>query len=138
MRIPAQEKIQLTVPIKDEAGEGWVSFAEARQSQACVPSFCGVDNNARDVSKFNNMPPGMDIDNQNALDLHQMPLSMAGETDVSADTNDKSFAKGFTRRDMRGIDDQYTDEHVDLFYGEVVDENGKCSFLERNNYLDRL
>ncbi len=77
--------------------------------------------------------PGLNLQNQN-----QMTRAMAGSTDFSADTNPEAFDKGFTRRDMRGADDQYTGEHVDHFYGETVDEDGKVGFAERNNYLDRL
>jgi hypothetical protein len=39
---------------------------------------------------------------------------------------------------MNGTDDLYTGEHVDQFYGEAVDEDGKVGFAERNNYLDRM
>jgi hypothetical protein len=87
--------------------------------------------------KFNQLPPGMEINNQLRDRIHAMPLSVAGESDVSADTNEHSFKHGYTRRDMKGADDLYSGEHVDHFYGEVVDENGKAGFAERNNYLDR-
>ena len=63
----------------------------------------------------------------------RMPLSLAGETDASKDTNRSALADGYTRRKMSGIDD----ENVDLFYGRVVGEDGE-GFLERGNYLDRL
>jgi hypothetical protein len=77
------------------------------------------------------MPPGMELDNQSSLEMHQMPLSMAGETDVSKDTNPESFREGFKRVDMKGTDDLYTGEHTDLWYGDAG------GFVERNNYLDR-
>jgi len=77
------------------------------------------------------MPPGMDIGNQCWSEQNTMPLSVAGESDVSKDANPGAFDKGFTKRDMKGTDDQYTGEHVDQFYGDAG------GFVERNNYMDR-
>jgi len=128
---PLQEKFQITVPAKEEAAEPWVSFESARRSQAVVPSFCPANSADADGSKFNFLPPGMEIADQFAAEFNQMPLVMAGQTDVSADTNPASFAEGFKKRDMKGSDDQYTGEHVDHFYGDAG------GFVERNNYLDR-
>ena len=122
MRAPLQEKFQISVPNKPEGPEPWADFKSSRQSQADVPQ--GND-------QFNAMPPGMEIADQCCLDLSNMPMSMAGESDVSADTNPTSFAEGFKKREMKGVDDQYTGEHVDLFYGDAG------GFVERNNYLDR-
>lgn len=127
MRSPLQEKIQVTVvPTPKENGEEWVSFESCREFQSNV-----------DTDTMNRMPPGMDISNQRSFQINQMPLSCAGESDVSADTNPSAFADGYLRRKMRGIDDQYTDEHVDLFYTTVVGEDGE-GFVERQNYLDRI
>jgi hypothetical protein len=127
MRSPLQEKIQVTVvPTPTENGEEWVSFESVRESQANV-----------DTEKLNHMPPGMDICNQCSSEINSMPRSCAGETDVSMDTNPASFSEGYRRRMMRGIDDQYTDEHVDLFYTTVKGEDGE-GFAERQNYLDRI
>ena len=118
-----QEKLQITVPAKDEAGEGWVSADSARDSQSDVPSF---------LARFNKMPPGMEIDNQCSAEINNMPLVMSGQNDVSKDVNDTAFKEGFKVREMNGTDDQYTGEHVDLFYGDAG------GFVERNNYLDRM
>lgn len=127
----AQEKFQITVPGKIEGDEPWASAASARRSQADVPSFCPATSDQTDGSKFNYMPPGMEIDSQCIAQINNMPHSMAGESDVSKDTNSESFAKGFSKRPMKGTDDLYTGEHVDHFYGDAG------GFVERNNYLDR-
>lgn len=128
---PLQEKFQITVPAKEEDGEPWASFESQRTDQSCVSSFRAKNAGDMDTTRFNLMPPGMDIGNQEVAEINPMPLSVAGESDVSADTNPASFAQGFKKREMKGTDDQYTGEHVDQFYGDAG------GFVERNNYLDR-
>lgn len=125
-----QEKFQVIAPAKQEADEGWASASSARTTGGA--GFLHQSNG----SKFNQLPPGMEIEQARAR-IRGMPFSVAGETDVSADTNPGAFTKGYTRREMNGADDLYTGEHVDHFYGEAVDENGNCGFAERNNYMDR-
>jgi len=115
---PLQEKFQITVPAKEEQGEPWADFNANRDLR-------GMEH----PTVF--MPPGMDITNQCLTQQENMPLSMAGESDVSKDTNPESFECGFKKREMKGTDDQYTGEHVDHFYGDAG------GFVERNNYLDR-
>lgn len=133
MRNPLQEKIQITVPTKDaEPAEGWASFESSRDSQADVPSFKGRTNQDLDGNKFNMMPPGMEIDNQCSTEINPQPFVMSGQLDVSKDVNPQAFAEGFTKREQKGTDDQYTGEHVDQFYGDAG------GFVERNNYLDRI
>lgn len=131
MRSPLQEKIQITVPTVSEQDGLWESFENSRRPQD-IEMFKGMDNNEIDKRKFNYTPPGMEIANQCMSVINQMPLVMAGQSDVSMDTNPASFDEGFRRREMRGVDDQYTGEHVDHFYGDAG------GFCERNNYLDRI
>jgi hypothetical protein len=73
--------------------------------------------------------------------LHEMNLVIAGSSDVTDVANIEAIRDGFAPHNMQGTDDQFTGEHVDLFYGEAVGENdiGKkvVGFVERNNYLDR-
>jgi len=133
-----QEKFQITVPPTKPEEESWVGFGQVRNVGEA--GFLHQNNSEATGPlgpKFNTAPPGMDISNQLRSRILQMPLTMAGETDVSKDTNEQAFARGFTRRDMKGTDDQYTGEHMDHFYGEVVNEYGEVGFIERNNYLDR-
>jgi len=130
-----QEKFQTILPPQPDEDDGteWKTFESQRRTYEP-----GVrhENNARAADeadgKFNEMP-SEDLKNQNA-----MIRELAGCTDFSYDTNPEAFDKGFTRRAMNGTDDQYTGEHIDHFYGEATDEEGKTGFVERNNYLDRI
>lgn len=136
-----QEKFQMTVPPKPEPDHEWKTFQSARHVGDAGKVDLQVNNRTADenvVRKTNFTPPGMEIDNQRRARIRNMPLSMAGQTDASADTNPQSFAEGYRREAMGATDDLYTGEHIDHFYGEVVDEDGKEGFCERNNYLDRL
>lgn len=125
-----QEKFQISVPTRQEAGEGWATAESARDING-EPGWRGSRADECDYRRFNCMPPGMEIDNQYHSEINAMPMSLAGETDVSADTNPGALDRGFTKRQMKGTDDQYTGEHMDLFYGDAG------GFIERNNYLDR-
>jgi hypothetical protein len=91
--------------------------------------------------KLNYLPPGMDITEQVLTEQNSMPLSMAGETDESNAVNTGNVRKGWIKRDFSPVEDMYTNEHVEEFYGEAkgTDDGGDkiTGFLERNNYLDR-
>ena len=115
-----QEKFQITVPAKDENGEGWTTFASARETAGT------------DTTCLNDMPPGMDIGHQHGSQQRPMQFVLAGCSDVSCeDVSPKALSEGFSSKRMKGCDDQYTGEHVDHFYGDAG------GFVERNNYLDR-
>jgi hypothetical protein len=134
-----QEKFQILAPAAKENGHEWTSARAARNTGDA--GFLHETN--REAMgpigpKFNQLPPGMELDNQLRSRIHQMPMSVAGQTDVSHDTNAEAFDCGYTRRAMLGADDVYTGEHIDHFYGDAVDEDGKTGFVERNNMLDRL
>lgn len=113
------EKSQITVPTKEEAGEPWVSFDSQRDTAGVVHP--GLQ------AKFNQMPVGYDA----TCYRDKFGYSFGGDDDVSGGITPKSLDKGFERKDMKGTDDIYTGEHVDLFYGDAG------GFVERNNYLDR-
>lgn len=114
----SQEKFQITVPAKIEGRESFASF----ESQRTV----------RDVSRgrFNTMP-------HNDIGYDTFAYSFGGNSDISDGVNAASLVAGYERKPMCGADDLYTGEHMDHFYGEVVDEKGNCGFIERNNYMDR-
>jgi len=136
--VSLQEKFQITVPPEKEEADLWVSMTSQRHvGEAGFLHQNSTTATGPSGPKFNTPPPGMDISNQLRARIKQMPLSMSGETDVSKDTSPIAFAQGYTRREMKGTDDQYTGEHMDHFYGEAVDENGNVGFAERNNYMDR-
>lgn len=134
-----QEKFQVIGPPEKEEGHEWASSKSARNTGQA--GFLHENNKSATGPigpKFNMLPAGMEIDNQLRSRIHQMPMTVAGESDVSADTNPGAFEKGFTRRHLGAADDQYSGEHMDHFYGEAVDEEGNVGFAERNNTLDRL
>jgi len=115
MREILTDKFQITVPAKDEAGEPWASVASTHRTYPI-----------RDPARL--PPPQIDSP---VVDNDQMPLVTSGETDVTKDSNPEAFRRGFTKHDLGMVDDQYTGEHVDHFYGDAG------GFVERNNYLDR-
>jgi hypothetical protein len=119
------EKFQITIPPKkEESDQNWVSPSTTRLLN-------GVPCNEGD-QKFNIMP-SLQINSKD----HSV-FGYGGNTDVSGGLEPETFKKGFFRREMKATDDQYGGEHIDLFYGEAIDEDGNVGFVERNNYLDRL
>lgn len=132
------EKFQITVPYsekKDDDGNSWVDQGSVRCIEDNPPST--------NTSKFN-IPPSTGIFDQffeNGGDdsrMNNFAQGFGGNTDVSNGLAPMNFEQGFTRREMKATDDQYPGEHIDLFYGEAVDEKGNVGFTERNNYLDRM
>lgn len=137
-----QEKFQISPVLnqkENQFSDKWVKWVpgttapalgKARKSQESVGDWSAKCADDVDFRRFNEMPPGMDI-NQARADIEKMPLVMMDETSVSKSTNPESLREGFKRLDMKGTDDQYTGEHMDLFYGDAG------GFVERNNYCDR-
>ena len=142
-----QDKFEVIVPYKktEDDGNSWVSQSSVRDlGETASMHFNNQTADDCCPYKFNFTPPGMDISNQKRAQIENMPLSMAGSTDVSGQVNfkgDKIFKYGFHRQEMNGTDDLYSGEHIDLFYSEAVgeDDTGERyeGFCERNNYLDR-
>jgi hypothetical protein len=120
-----QEKFQISVLARPEADDKWQDWTEASVRKAHEDKH-GVE--AAKLWTRLNKVPGLNIDDQVTTN---MPLVMAGATDVTNHTNKGAFVKGFTKAEMKGTDDQYTGEHTDLFYGDAG------GFVERNNYMDR-
>lgn len=124
-----QEKFQVKIPDpKTDGSDQWATDDSAR-----VKKNTPKGSN----SFFNSLPPGMDIEDQEATDQRVMPLVMSGESDVAQDWNPGAVRDGFTRRTMRPTDDMYTGEHCDLFYADAK-VDGEVGFVERGNLLDRL
>jgi hypothetical protein len=119
----AQEKFQAILPGKIEAGKPWVSAKSTWKHEK--------------VRRSNEMPPGMNLAKQRNTPDRDMPMSLAGRTDVTDDVGNDSLHRGYSRKQMRPTDDMYTNEHVDAFYGEAK-VDGEVGFVERNNMLDRL
>lgn len=119
-----QEKSQVSAtPLDDDGSNSWANINSARSSQAVV---------SRGNDRFNQLPPGMEIDDQCCTEINHMPMGAAGSTDASHDTNSQSMENGFTKRNANASDDTVTGRGQDLFYGDAG------GFVERNNYLDRM
>lgn len=149
-----QEKFQVDNPQQsndDAEDRGWISDKAARAKKD-MPGFEGRQGhlgakgaNAGDhasrlsdkAALFNSLPPGTDIEDQEVTDQRTVPIVMSGQSDVSKDWNEQAQKAGFTRRQMRATDDEYSNAHVDAFYDEVK-VDGEVGFTERNNVLDRL
>jgi hypothetical protein len=138
------EKFQVTAERPAKASNSWTSFESARRaSRPPETEYYASTNGGPSIrdSKLNYLPPGMDITNQVLTEQPQMPLSMAGQTDESNAVNTANVRKGWIKRDFSPVEDMYTNEHVEEFYGEATgkDDGGDkvTGFLERNNYLDR-
>ena len=132
------EKFQITVPYSEknlspeDLDEGnWTSFESARNTHGVQTPEHGAKFNRIAVTNIE----------QNGF-TGEFRQGYGGNLDESGKVLFKDMEKtahiGFTRLDMKATDDQYSGEHVDLYYGSVVDEFGQESFVERNNMLDRL
>jgi len=135
-----QEKFQIILPPKPDEDDGteWKTFESQRRTFEPGRYHVNNETSGEDVDgKYNEMPPNMQLVNQNVVERN-----LAGSSDAAHDTNPESCREGFTRGDLKGDDDQYTGEHVDHFYGIVYGRDNKEKlvegFAERNNYLDRL
>jgi hypothetical protein len=136
-----QEKFQVTARNERKENNSWASFESTRRvSRAPVETYSGKHTTIRDLH-LNEMPCGHDITQQNLTEQNPMRLSMAGETDETNAVNTANVRKGWIKRDFSPVEDMYTNEHVEEFYGEATgeDDGGDkvTGFLERNNYLDR-
>jgi hypothetical protein len=142
-----QEKFQVDYPQQhnDDAKNGWVSDRSARVKKGMPgregrrggdPSSRSMDN----AVMYNSLPPGMDIEDQEAIDSRQMTYSannLGSGDQVTTDVTVQSLRSGYHRKKLLGTDDQYTREHNDAFYDEIT-VDGETGFVERNNCLDRM
>lgn len=132
-----KEKFQITLPGKETGNEPWATL-ESAQTKKNEYAYNNSTSAQEVGGRFNEMPTGMDITNQFGGQNEKMGYSLNGDTtDVTSFSPEKSFKKGYFKKPMKGTDDQYTGEHIDLFYGEAYGDDGEVGFLERNNYLDR-
>lgn len=136
-----QEKFQeeFSIPYED-GNNSWATDKSARVKKG-VPGHEGGESSVGVM--LQSLPPGMDIDDQELADIRKQYSVTSGASDVSFDAPGPRTAKrGFHRKRMRPTDDLYTNEHVDMFYGEikveVEDGEMEVGFLERGNLLDRM
>jgi len=143
-----QEKFQVNYPDRQSSAEnqhGWLTDVEAR-AKKMMPGREGVsggDGDSRFMNNaafFNSLPPGMDIEDQEIVDIRKMGVNVSGnmpaeyaEGDLTNnELNKVSLRDGFHKKKLLQTDDEYTREHNDAFYDDVG------GFVERNNYLDRM
>lgn len=117
-----QEKFQITVPAAESAGLDWVDFKSARI--------------LRGPAGESNRLPEVDLDANTGTPANFVK-GFGGDTDATNHVTG-ALQKGYTRHDLKSTDDQYTGEHMDIFYYTVKDVDGKEGFCERANYMDRL
>jgi hypothetical protein len=115
-----QEKFQFTLPAVGEAGKPWATLKSAQVK--------------RNYYVSNEMPTGQAICDPTE-DFRD--ITFAGARSEDSCTTRESIVKGYVRGNILPTDDNYYNEHVQPFYGEVIGEDGP-GFLERNNTLDRL
>lgn len=139
-----QEKFQVDNPQQgnDDAQGGWRTDKTARTKKGTPgregrsggdPASKHLDN----AVNYTSLPPGMDLEDQEMTDQRVFKTTMGGQSDQSKDWNSEAVKRGFSRKQMRATDDEYSKAHVDAFYDEISVE-GDVGFAERNNMLDRL
>jgi hypothetical protein len=144
-----QEKFQVTYADYNSMGEediqGWTDDQSMRAKKG-LPGREGApggDGNSRwsmNAVMLNSLPPGMDIEDQEIVDVRQMGINTVGNMGdalaqgdlTNMEVNAYSLRKGFDKKELLQTDDAYTREHNDAFYDDVG------GFVERNNYLDRM
>lgn len=143
-----QEKFQVTYPDYDSSNEedhqGWVTDQEARAKKNTPgrEGRPGGDVNSRYMNNavfYTSLPPGMDIEDQEMVDIRRMGLNLSGgyptvlaAGDRTQDLTPQALRLGFDKKKLLQTDDEYTREHNDAFYDDVG------GFVERNNMLDRM
>jgi len=143
-----QEKFQVNYPDKQSSAEnqhGWLTDMEARSKKMMpgregVPGGDAASRFMNNAAFFNSLPPGMDIEDQEVVDIRRMGINVSGNMPTEYARGDltnneltaQSLRVGFSKKKLLQTDDEYTREHNDAFYDNVG------GFIERNNYLDRL
>jgi len=128
------EKYQTILPGKIEDGEPWASPDSQR-----VVYEKNYDNETTDDTResfshrLNKLPSGMSYNDP----ATKFVYGFGGDTDVTNNVTPMSLKHGYEYDAMAPTDDQYGGEHIEVFYGEAVGDDGRVGFVERNNYLDR-
>jgi hypothetical protein len=132
-----QEKFEIRPPANtnDDGHNGWKSDASARTRKGLQQRH---DDGKYQTYRadLNQLPPGMNIDDQSVREINPMRTVTGGTDDVTDNPQGKDFVKGYVGMHMRGTDDMYSNEHVDVFYSSV-EVDGVEGYLERGNTLDR-
>jgi hypothetical protein len=139
------EKFQISETPNENEDEikGWVSDRSARVKKG-TPGREGRHHGDWDSKAMNNavcyngLPPGSDVSDQEMADIRVQDFEgpMGCGSQVTNDLTHESLKRGYHPKKMLGTDDQFSNEHVDLFYSDVT-VDGVTGFLERANVLDR-
>ena len=143
-----QEKFQVNYPDTQSSAEnqhGWLTDVEARAKKMMpgregVPGGDAASRFMNNAAFFNSLPPGMDIEDQEIVDIRRMGINVAGNMPTEYAQGDltnnevsrESLRVGFHKKKLLQTDDVYTREHNDAFYDDVG------GFVERNNMCDRM
>ena len=130
-----QEKFQTVQELKPAPSHSWASDSSARTRKGLQQRH---DDGKYQTYRadLNQLPPGMDLDDQSVREVNSMRLITAGTDDVTDNPKGQDFVKGYVSLELKPTDDQWTREHQDAFYDEIT-VDGVTAFNERNNYLDR-
>jgi len=133
-----QEKYQTIQPGAIEAGEPWATVDSQRVLRGDATLDHKNNVNANDVREsfanpLNILPCGVEIYDP----ATKFVYGFGGDTDVTNNVTPMSLKNGFEYDPMAPTDDQYTGEHIEMFYGTAWGDDGREGFVERNNYLDR-
>jgi len=134
-----QEKFQVNEPLRGPRDHEWTSDKSARRSKAQYKTRSVAGLYETYGSGLNDLPPGMNIEDQNLADIPDEPMAsgnLGNGTQVTTDVTAQSLRQGFDRKSLRPTDDMYTREHHDAFYDSIV-VDGVEGYVERNNMLDR-
>ena len=143
-----QEKFQVNYPDTQSSAEnqhGWLTDVEARAKKMMpgregAPGGDAASRFMNNAAFFNSLPPGMDIEDQEIVDIRRMGINVAGNMPTEYAQGDltnnevsrESLRVGFHKKKLLQTDDVYTREHNDAFYDDVG------GFVERNNMCDRM
>jgi hypothetical protein len=137
-----QEKYQTIQPEPGWEFKPNLNTWETPESQRVLRGEATLDHknnvNANDVREsylnpLNILPCGMDLEDPATTFVY----GFGGDTDATNNVTTASLKTGFEYDPMAPTDDQYSGEHIEMFYGEAFGDDRRVGFVERNNYLDR-
>jgi hypothetical protein len=134
-----QEKFIAVSKPKPDGPQGWVSDKSARDHNMMQPRHdSGRYQSHASRRGFNELPPGMNIEDQSCADIHSEPMAggLGSGTQATEDVTVASLKAGFDRKRMRPTDDMETMEHEAPFYWDA-EIDGVLGYCERGNVLDR-
>jgi hypothetical protein len=111
-----QGMLQITLPFKSDGGGSWTSQDSQRDTKD-TEYWCSANAADVDTTRYNYLPPGMNIANQCESDQRNMPLSLAGTTDACNFPVSSSLSAGFTKLKKGGGADESGANQLMLVFG---------------------